>query len=170
MVTPQFLPLSSPLTPSPALQVGCARCIAMVLVWNELAGGDNEYCAAIVALNALLTIVLYPPFSLFYLLTLPKAIFGTSGPTLLSALRNRNASNRNASRNRPSSPGPQPQTPCLPPSPPWPHSPPSLFLPSVCRRWCAGGRDGVPDCCECGHLPGCAPGRRCPHLGRLHQD
>jgi ACR3 family arsenite efflux pump ArsB len=106
----------------------------MVLVWNELAGGDNEYCAAIVALNALLTIVLYPPFSLFYLLTLPKAIFGTSGPSLLSALRNRNASNRNASRNRPSSPGPQPQTPCLPPSPPCPHSPLSLSSPL-----CAGG-------------------------------
>lgn len=50
----------------------------MVLVWNDLAGGDAEYCAAIVALNSLLTIALYPPFSLFFIVTLPTQMLGAS--------------------------------------------------------------------------------------------
>jgi ACR3 family arsenite transporter len=53
----------------------------MVLVWNDLAGGDAEYCAAIVALNSLLTIALYPPFSLFFIVTLPAQLFGASAVT-----------------------------------------------------------------------------------------
>lgn len=52
----------------------------MVLVWNELAGGDAEYCAAIVALNSLLTIALYPPFSLFFIVTLPAQLLGEHPP------------------------------------------------------------------------------------------
>ncbi|KAJ0393013.1 hypothetical protein P43SY_005896 [Pythium insidiosum] len=54
--------------------VGCARCIAMVVVWNALAGGDDEYCAAIVAVNSLLTIALYSPYATLFLNELPDAM------------------------------------------------------------------------------------------------
>lgn len=47
--------------------VGLARCIAMVLVWNDLALGNRELCAVLVALNSILQVVLYTPFTLFYL-------------------------------------------------------------------------------------------------------
>ncbi len=41
--------------------VGVARCIAMVLVWTNLAGGDMEWCAILVAINALVQLVLFSP-------------------------------------------------------------------------------------------------------------
>ena len=47
--------------------VGLARCIAMVLVWNDLALGNRELCAILVALNSVLQVVLYTPYTLFYL-------------------------------------------------------------------------------------------------------
>lgn len=46
--------------------VGVARCIAMVLIWTELAGGDGDYCAVLVAFNSILQIVLFAPFAVFY--------------------------------------------------------------------------------------------------------
>ncbi|KAG6623032.1 arsenical-resistance protein [Phytophthora cinnamomi] len=52
--------------------VGCACCIAMVVVWNRLAGGDAEYCAAIVAVNSVLTIGLYSPSAGLYINDLPS--------------------------------------------------------------------------------------------------
>lgn len=46
--------------------VGVARCIAMVLIWTDLAGGDADYCAVLVAFNSILQIVLFAPFAVFY--------------------------------------------------------------------------------------------------------
>ncbi|KAG7136739.1 Arsenical-resistance protein Acr3 like [Verticillium longisporum] len=47
--------------------VGIARCIAMVLIWTNLAGGDNDYCAILVAVNSFLQIVLFAPVALLFL-------------------------------------------------------------------------------------------------------
>ncbi|KAI8476375.1 MAG: sodium bile acid symporter family-domain-containing protein [Monoraphidium minutum] len=49
------------------IMVGLARCIAMVLIWNQLALGDAEMCAVMVAFNSVLQIALYAPLAIFYL-------------------------------------------------------------------------------------------------------
>ncbi|RUS29499.1 sodium bile acid symporter family-domain-containing protein [Jimgerdemannia flammicorona] len=51
--------------------VGLARCIAMVLIWNHLAGGDENYCAILVAVNSVLQIILYSFFAELYLDVVP---------------------------------------------------------------------------------------------------
>jgi arsenite transporter len=51
--------------------VGVARCIAMVLIWNMLAGGDNEYAAVLVALNALFQMAMYAFMAYIYLTVIP---------------------------------------------------------------------------------------------------
>lgn len=48
------------------IMIGLARCIAMVLVWNEIAQGDNTLCAITVLINSLLQIVLYAPYQIFF--------------------------------------------------------------------------------------------------------
>ena len=60
------------------IMVGLARCIAMVMIWNQLAHGDTDYCAVLVIINSALQIVLYSPLSLLFV----NVISGRAGGRL----------------------------------------------------------------------------------------
>lgn len=66
-----FLP-NSPAYRTGLILVGLARCIAMVLIWNDLACGDGEAGALLVAINALFQVVAYAALGWFYLEELPR--------------------------------------------------------------------------------------------------